>query len=301
MALSQEVQQNILFSDMLGIKDAPKVPVAVTRESINQLPPLPNPTPVAKVINTTIPGANIPVRIYIPVGDGPFPVLSYFHGGGFVLMSIDTVDEICRSLCAKSACVVMSVGYRLAPEYPYPAGPQDCITATKWMMREAGQYKGIGSSMVVAGDSAGGYMALTVAQKLTAEGVALKAQFAAYPVTDHYSGHHASWVENKEGYGLTAEVMKWFWDNFLADPSLYNEASPLRATHFAGLPPAMIITCQYDPLRDEGKAYADKLKAAGVETVYANYDNVHGFLGAGEMGLQALQTVCDFLKEKFRN
>jgi acetyl esterase len=215
-------------------------------------------------------------------------------------MSIDAVDEICRTICLKSGSVVMSVGYRLAPEYPYPVGPQDCIAATKWMISQAGNYKGIGNSMAVAGDSAGGYMALTVAQKLRAEGIALRAQFAAYPVTDHYTGHHASWQENKEGYGLTAEVMQWFWDNFLTDPSRFDEASPLRAKDVAGLPPAMIITCQYDPLRDEGKAYADKLRAAGVETVYANYDNVHGFLGIGEMGQLALQAVCDFLKDKLK-
>jgi acetyl esterase len=301
MALSQEAQQNILFSNLMGLDKANRVPVTETRERINQIPPVPNPTPVAEVINTTITEANIPVRIYIPQGDGPFPVVSYYHGGGFTLMSIDGVDEICRCICSKSGSVVMSVGYRLAPEYPYPVGPQDCITATRWMINQAADYKGIGERMAVAGDSAGGYMALTVAQKLNAEGIALKAQFAAYPVTDHYTGHHASWEENKDGYGLTAEVMKWFWDNFLTNASLFNEASPLRAVDFAGLPPAMIITCQYDPLRDEGKAYADKLQAAGVNTVYANYENVHGFLGIGEMGQQALQTACEFLKDKLKN
>jgi len=215
-------------------------------------------------------------------------------------MSVDTVDEICRSICSKSGVVVMSVAYRLAPEYPYPFGPQDCITATKWMIGQAGKYKGLGDRMAVAGDSAGGYMALTVAQKLHAEGITLRAQFAAYPVTDHYTGHHASWQENKEGYGLTAEVMQWFWDSFLTDASRFNEASPLRAVDFAGLPPAMIITSRYDPLRDEGKAYADKLAAAGVETVYVNYENVHGFLGIGEMGQQALEGACNFFKGKLK-
>lgn len=298
MALSSEAQQNIAFSDLMGIDKVSRAPVAQTRERINHIPPAPKPTPVAEVVNTTIAGADIPVRIYIPPGEGPFPVVSYFHGGGFVLMSIDAVDEICRGLCSKAGCVVMSVGYRLAPEHPYPAGPQDCLTATRWMIGQAGNYKGIGQKMAVAGDSAGGYMALTVAQKLKAEGIILKAQFAAYPVTDHYSGHHASWKENGQGYGLTAEAMKWFWDSFLPDASLADEASPLRAANFAGLAPAMIITSQYDPLRDEGKAYADKLQAAGVETVYKNYENVHGFLGIGEMGELALQAASDFLKGK---
>ena len=111
-------------------------------------------------------------------------------------MSVDTVDEICCSICLKSGCVVMSVGYRLAPEYPYPVGPQDCITATRWMIRQAGNYRGMGGRMAVAGDSAGGYMALTVAQKLSAEGIAFKALFAAYPVTDHYTGSH----DPQQGY-----------------------------------------------------------------------------------------------------
>lgn len=299
MALSQEVQQIILFSDQLGLNKASRVPVSQTRALIDQIPHAPNPTPVGEVINKNLPGSGTPIRIYIPAGEGPFPVLSYYHGGGFVLMSIDAVDEICRQLCSQAGCVVMSVGYRLAPEHPYPAGPEDCVEATRWMIKHAVDYRGMGDRMVVAGDSAGGYMALTVAQQLHAEGIRLRAQFAAYPVTDHYSGNHASWEENKEGYGLTAEVMKWFWDSYLTDVTKIEAASPLRAKQFDGLPPALIITCQYDPLRDEGKAYADKLRSAGVETVYVNYENVHGFLGIGEMGQQALLSACMFLKDRF--
>lgn len=297
MALSQEVLQNIAFANLMGLDKANRVPVAQTRETLRHIPPNPHPTPVGEIVNTVVPGVDIPVRIYIPDGEGPFPVLSYYHGGGFTLMDIDAVDDICRGICAMAGCVVMSVGYRLAPEYRYPVGPEDCVAATRWMIGQAGNYKGVGERMAVAGDSAGGYMALSVAQRLHAAGISLKAQFAAYPVTDHYTGHHASWEENKEGYGLTAEVMKWFWDNFLADASLADTASPLRAKDFSGLPPAMIITCQYDPLRDEGKAYADTLRLAGVKTVYVNYENVHGFLGAGEMGRQALQAASAFLRE----
>lgn len=145
-------------------------------------------------------------------------------------MSIDTHDEICRELCARTGAVVMSVGYRLAPEHPYPAGPDDCITATKWLIENAGKYKGIGERIAVAGDSAGGYMAAYTAQKLSAEGIRLKAQFLAYPVTDHYSAHHA----------------------------------------------------------------------AGVPVVYKNYANVQGFLGAGEMGQEAMDTACGFLRERLK-
>ncbi|MHA4812554.1 alpha/beta hydrolase [Flavitalea flava] len=296
--LSHEVQQNIAFAEQLGLPTINQRPAAESREKLKHLPPYPDPTPVGEIINTSIPAQEIPIRIYIPVGEGPFPIIAYYHGGGFTIMSIDSVDEICRELCARSGAVVMSVEYRLAPEYPYPAGPEDCITATKWMIANAGKYKGVGSRIAVAGDSAGGYMAAFTAQHLTNEGVLLAAQFLAYPVTDHYSGHHASWEENKEGFGLTAEVMKWFWDNYVNDPSLFDEASPLRAKNFSELPPALIMTCNYDPLRDEGYSYAEKLKDADVPVLYKNYENVHGFLGVGEMGQDAMNLACAFLREK---
>lgn len=194
----------------------------------------------------------------------------------------------------------MSVDYRLAPEHPYPQGPEDCVLATIWLTQNAAQFKGLGNRAAVAGDSAGGYMALYAAQALTARGVPLLAEFAAYPVTDHYSAHHPSWEENKTGYTLTAELMKWFWDNYLPDGSKVEEASILKAPDFSHFPPALIMTANYDPLRDEGKAYADKLRRFGVETTYKNYENVHGFLGLGKMGEEAMDTAGNFLKEKLR-
>lgn len=308
MALSQEVLDNVAFAEQMGYTRLNQFPPAQTREMIKQAPPNPNPTVVGEVRNLVIPGGEargaqnagvqIPVRVYIPEGQGPFPVVSYFHGGGFVLMSLDTHDEICRELCAKSGCIVMSVDYRLAPENPYPQGPEDCVAATRWLIQNAGQFNGLGDSAAVAGDSAGGYMALYVAQKLSAEGIVLRAQFAAYPVTDHYSAHHPSWEENKTGYTLTAELMQWFWDSYLPNASDIQDASILRAPDFSHLPPALIMTANYDPLRDEGKAYADKLLQAGVETIYKNYENVHGFLGLGEMGGEAMDTASNFLKKK---
>ena len=144
-------------------------------------------------------------------------------------------------------------------------------------------------------------MALYVAHKLKQEGIALKAQVVAYPVTDHYTGGHASWTENKDGYILSAEMMKWFWDNFIIDATRFAEASPLRFSNFSGLAPALIITANYDPLRDEGKAYADKLLTAGVEVVYKNYENVHGFFGTGEMGQAAMELAVRFLKDKLKS
>jgi acetyl esterase len=301
MALTEEVKNGILFAEQMGFDKLHLAPPDQTRKAMAQAPKNPNPTPVDQVINLIIPDHQILVRIYIPEGNGPFPVLSYFHGGGFVLMSLDTHDEICRQLSAKTNAIVMSVSYSLAPEHPYPAGPQDSINAVKWIMKHAATYKGDGRKMAVAGDSAGGYMAIYTALKLREEGIRLRAQVAAYPVTDHYSSAHPSWEENKEGYILSAEMMKWFWDNYITDASKFDEASPLRASDFSNLPPALIITANYDPLRDEGKAYADKLIAAGVECIYKNFENVHGFFGTGEMGQDALQQAVDFLKLKFKS
>lgn len=298
MALSQEIKDGIAFAAQMGFDKLHLAPPKQTREAMAHAPKNPNPTPVFEVINYIIPQYNIPVRIYIPYGVGPYGVVSYFHGGGFVLMNLDTHDEICRQLCKKANVILMSVDYSLAPEYPFPAGPDDSVNAVRWMFQNAATYNGDPQRMAVAGDSAGGYMALYTAQKLKEEGIELKAQFAAYPVTDHYSSHHNSWEENKDGYILTADMMKWFWDNFTIDPSTFDDASLLRTADFSQLPPALIMTANYDPLRDEGKAYADKLIHAGVEVVYKNYENVHGFFGKGEIGGQAMDTATDFLKLK---
>ncbi len=301
MALSQEVLNNLAFANQMGFDKMHLAPPVQTREMMKLAPKNPNPTQVGEVINTNITVHNIPVRVYIPEGVGLFPCISFFHGGGFTLMSIDTHDEICRQLCTRTKAVVMSVDYALAPENPYPAGINDCVNATKWFIKNANQFKGDGSKMAVVGDSAGGYMAITTAQKLHGEGINLKSQVVVYPVTDHYTSKHLSWEENKEGYILSAEMMKWFWDNFITDPTKFDEASPLRSKNLEGLAPAFIATANYDPLRDEGKAYAEKLKTAGVEVEYENYENVHGFYGTGEMGQELMNKSVAFLVQKFKN
>lgn len=301
MALSQEVLENLAFANQMGFDKMHLAPPTQTREMMKHAPKNPNPTKVGEVINITINENKIPVRIYIPEGDGIFPAISFFHGGGFTLMGLDTHNEICRQLCARTEAVVMSVDYALAPENPYPDGIVDCVNATKWFINNANIYKGDGSKMAVVGDSAGGYMAISAAQKLQLEGINLKAQVVVYPVTDHYSAGHASWDENKEGYILSAEMMKWFWDNFITDPNKFEEASPLRSNNIQGLPPLFLATANYDPLRDEGKAYADKLKAAGVKVEYENYENVHGFYGTGEMGQELMNKSVAFLKQKFKD
>jgi len=300
MQLSEEVKKAIAFAEAMSLHKLHLNPLNQTRDMIKYFPQPKNPTQVGEIINLKISHENIPVRIYIPEGSGDFPVVSFFHGGGFALMNLDTHDEICRQLCAKSQSVVMSVDYRLAPEYPYPMGPNDCVLATKWMIENAKNYRGDNSRMAVAGDSAGGYMAIWVAQRFKKEDIPLKAQLLIYPVTDHYTSNHRSWEENKEGFILTPEAMKWYWDLFLNDSTKYDEASLLRTGDFSGFPPTLVITCQYDVLRDEGKAFADKLEAAGVPTMHKNFENIHGFFATGEMGREAAQIASDFLKEQLK-
>jgi acetyl esterase len=301
MALSKEVLDTIVFAKQNGFDKLNLAPPEETREAMAKAAQDPGPTLVANMISATITQHAIPVRIYIPYGEGPFPLICYYHGGGFVLMGLETHDEICRQICKNTSCVVMSVAYKLAPEHPYPQGPESSVAAAVWLHEHAAEYNGSKENMAVAGDSAGGYMALHVARVLTTQGIALKAQFATYPVTDHYSAHHPSYQENGKDYVLTAEIMKWFWDNYVTDPALFEQASILRATDFSNLPPAMIFTCSYDPLRDEGKDYAGKLQKAGVATIYKNYENIHGFFGTGSMGQQAMQEACTFLKDKLNS
>jgi len=301
MALSKEVLDTIAFSKQHGFDKLNLAPPEVTRKAMAEATQDPGPTVVADVIRKDITHHSIPVRIYMPFGEGPFPLICYYHGGGFVLMGLETHDEICRQICNNTGCIVMSVAYKLAPEHPYPQGPESSVAAAAWLHEHAAEYNGLSGSMAVAGDSAGGYMALHVARMLTKQGIVLKAQFATYPVTDHYSAHHPSYQENGRDYVLTAEIMQWFWDLYVTDPALFEKASILRSADFSGLPPAMIFTCNYDPLRDEGKAYAGKLQQAGVPTVYKNYENIHGFFGTGSMGQQAMQEASAFLKDKLNS
>ncbi|NOW96361.1 alpha/beta hydrolase [Mucilaginibacter sp. SG564] len=298
MALSKEVLDTIAFSKEHGFDKLNLAPPEETRKAMAKAAKDPGPTQVADVIHKSITKLSIPVRIYIPFGEGPFPVVSYYHGGGFVLMGLETHDEICRQLCKNTGSIVMSVAYQLAPEHPYPQGPESSVAAAIWLFENAAEFNGTSERMAVAGDSAGGYMALYVARMLTRQSIALKAQFATYPVTDHYGANHPSYQENGTDYVLTAEIMKWFWDNYVTDPALCEEASILRSADFSGLPPALIFTCNYDPLRDEGKAYADKLQKAGVPIIYKNYENIHGFFGTEKMGEQAMQAASAFLKDQ---
>jgi acetyl esterase len=247
---------------------------------------------VASVDDTTVPGAegDRPARVYRPEGAGPFPTVLLFHGGGFVIGDLDTHDNLARAICRDAGAVVVSVDYRLAPEHPFPAGLGDCIAATRAVLSELDSLGGDGR-LAVAGDSAGGNLAAVVAQ--TVPGLA--AQFLIYPTTDG-SGDHLSRKENGTGYFLDTPTMEWFSHHYAPggdylDPRL----SPLRGT-LTGLPPAVLVTAEFDPLRDEGEAYAEALDAAGVPVVLRRYDGmIHGFMDMGAFSPGAKAAVADAL------
>lgn len=240
------------------------------------------PEEVAKVENRAISvdGGEIAVRIYTPAGEGPFPVLIYYHGGGWVIGNLDTVDVPCRMLANRAGCVVVSVDYRLAPEHKFPTATEDAYAAVKWVEEQAASIGVDPSRIAVGGDSAGGNLAAVVALMAREQGGPVLAyQMLIYPVTNH-SYDTDSYRENAEGYFLTKSTMEWFWNHYLRDEhdGQNPHASPLLAKDLSGLPPALVITAGFDPLRDEGEAYAERLKTAGVPVEATRYDGmIHGF------------------------
>ena len=251
------------------------------------------------------PGGPLRLRLYRPAGEGPFPVILFLHGGGWVLCSLDSHDNVCRELCAGAEALVVSVDYRLAPEHRFPAAIDDSFAALAWVAAHAAEIGGDASRIAVAGDSAGGNLAAAAALKARdAGGPALVGQLLVYPVTDYPSDAMASYAENDEGYGLTRASMEHYWGEYLGDaPADAPYAAPLRARDFAGLPPAFVITAQYDVLRDEGEAYAGALQAAGVPVEVTRYEGVnHGFFSLGGMvgtATEAVRDACDWLKARF--
>ncbi len=241
--------------------------------------------PVASSVDRTIPGphGDIPVRVYtpnVPAGSGALPCLAYFHGGGWVIGNPDSTDAICKAVANRAGCVVVSVDYRLAPEFKFPIPLDECYAATEWIAAHGAEIGVDGSRIAVGGDSAGGNLAAAVALRARdTNGPAIRLQLLVYPVTNHdYST--VSYADNGDGYLLTKDMMVWFWDHYLrtaadgADPL----ASPLRAGNLAGLPPAHVMTAEFDPLRDEGEAYAAALTAAGVPVTHTRYDGmIHAF------------------------
>jgi acetyl esterase len=239
---------------------------------------------VARVEDRKIPGPgpDVPVRIYTPDGRGPFPVLVWFHGGGWVVGDLETADGTARRLTAQAGCVVVSVDYRLAPEARFPAAPEDCYAVTQWVAGNAGSINAGPGRIAVGGDSSGGNLAAVVSLMARDRGgVPPVFQLLVYPVIarDFETG---SYRQNGEGYGITMDSMKWYWDLYLTNEADASNpyAAPLLAKDLSGLPPALVITAEFDPLRDEGEAYAKRLQEAGNTVMYLRYDGmIHGFFG----------------------
>ncbi len=231
------------------------------------------------------PGDEMPTRLYRPENvTGPLPILVYFHGGGFVIGDLDTHDIPCRRLCLSAGCLVVSVDYRLAPEHPFPAPVDDAWAATRWVVDHATDLGGDPSLVAVGGDSAGGNLAAVVCHLAKQDGApALVSQLLIYPGTDA-TGGMPSHKTLGHGYRLTNELMDWFTAHYFSgggDRRAFN-VSPLFADEFAGLAPAVVLIAGYDPLKDEGRAYADKLRGAGVPTEFIEYEGmIHGFITMG--------------------
>ncbi|HUQ73378.1 MAG TPA: alpha/beta hydrolase [Burkholderiales bacterium] len=246
---------------------------------------------------------NFALRVYRPVLGETLPALVYFHGGGWTIGDVDTHDVLCRQLALGARCVVVSVDYRLAPEYPFPAAVDDCLAATRYVAENAAKLK-IGG-IAVGGDSAGGNLAASVALLARdAGGPALAFQLLIYPATDQ-SCATASHERNAQGYLLTRDAIRFFRRAYLPDETDWKDwrASPLLAKSHANLPPAVVITAGYDPLLDEGRAYADRLSAAGVKVTYREFaDMVHGFIlfgGVLDTANAAVTECCAALRGAF--
>jgi acetyl esterase len=249
-------------------------------------------------------GGGVPVRVYRPAAggaDGAAPgVVAYFHGGGWCLGTIDSFDTVCRALANASGALVASVGYRLAPEHPFPAAVEDARTVVRWLGEHAAELGGDPGRLAVAGDSAGGNLAAVTARRLRDDGgPPLRLQALVYPACD--AGLNTpSYRETGDGYGLTAASMRRWWELYLdgAD-GLQPDCSPLRAADLAGLPPAFVLTVDRDVLRDEGEAYAAALERAGVPVTHRRYDGaVHGFfrwLAKADLSRRAVDEVAGAL------
>jgi acetyl esterase len=236
------------------------------------------------------PGGTIRVRLYRPRGDGPLPLVAYLHGGGWAMGTLDAFDPLCRALANASGALIASIDYRLAPEHPFPAAPDDARAAVRWLAAHAGELGADPARLGIAGDSAGGNLAAVTARRLRDDersgdagagrgGLSpLRFQALIYPVCDS-ALNTPSYRDNGSGFGLSAASMKRYWELYLdgadgRDP----DASPLRADDLAGLPPAFVLTVRHDVLRDEGESYARALEEAGVPVELRRYDGaVHGF------------------------
>ena len=298
MPLDPQARQLLAIAEKAALPPIYKLGLADARQQmLDTSTALGDGPAVDSVADRTIPGptGEISVRLYKPAGKS-LPVVVFFHGGGWVIGNIDTHDGYCRSLATASNAVVVSVDYRLAPEHKFPAAAEDAYAATRWVCDHAVALGGRPNSVVVAGDSAGGNLAAVVALMARDRGgPSIARQILIYPITD-CDFQAKSYCDFATGHFLTREAMIWFWDQYCTPKTERHQPylCPRRAESLHDLPPALVLTAECDPLRDEGEVYADKLREAGVDVTLTRYDGmIHGFTRR----FDALDKAHDALRE----
>lgn len=309
MPLTAESQAVLNVLAEQGVKALDELPAAEGRAYFNEVfkTKPEDQEAVARIQEVTIPvdDGEIPARLYVPEGDGKPPLLVHFHGGGWVYLNLDTHDAYCRTLANRAGCAVLAVEYRKAPEHPYPTPAEDCYRALCWAASNAGEMGVDGTRLGVIGDSAGGNLAAAVTLLAREHGgPSITLQVLTYPAVDAAMSQ-PSMEENAEAPLLGRPQMKWFWQHYVPRGTDVHEArlSPLYAESHADLPPAFISTAEFDPLRDEGEAYAKKLEDAGVAVDCRRYDGVfHGFMLMASLipeGAALVDAQAEFIRARF--
>ena len=280
-----------------------EIPLELLREG--GAVPTDTPAEMANVVDRTIPGpgGDIPIRLYYPRVAEDLPILVYFHGGGFVLGNIESHDSLCRKIALGADCIVMSVDYRLAPEHPFPAAPEDSLAATRWVLEHAKEIGGDPDRVILGGDSAGGNLASGVAIRLRDDGITkIRGQLLVYPWIRLRPRIEGSMVTNGTDYFLKATDLGWFEDLYLADADAeHPDASPLVIDDLTNLPRSLVITAGFDPLRDQGRTYAERLSEAGNICDHSHYAGaIHGFFGMpADISRRAVDEACAWLKATY--
>lgn len=252
--------------------------------------------PIHEVIDTK--AGDIPVRIYKDSDKTELPVMVFFHGGGFVLLGLDSHDRVCRRLCKMNECIVVSVDYRLAPEHTFPSAHEDALESINWVIQNIEHYGGDPSDLILAGDSAGGNLAACMAHRCKEQGIKLKAQILIYPWIDGKMDN-PSIDRNADGYMLTKDALFWYRKIYTPDPKEYcnPKVSPCYEEDFGGLAPAYVITAEFDPLLDDGKNYYEQLLAGGNKAEYREYKKmIHGFFNLPKLSTHSEEAYIDIRK-----
>ena len=301
MSLDPQAKTLLDYLEQSGLRDISTGSVQEARESSANRKLPPGPPARVEDRNIDVPHGTVPVRIYRPLSGDCVGGVVYFHGGGFVLGSLDGHDAVCRQISVDAACTVVSVDYRLAPEHKFPAAVDDCVAATRWVHAHALELGFDRDRLAVAGDSAGATLAAVVAQLAKAARTPpIVFQLLIYPVADLRSFETPSYIENATGLFLTRDGMRWFADHYVRDDRDRHDPrySLLASSDLAGLPPALIITAEHDPLRDEGEAYGELLRRAGNHVTTSRYPgmihafvSLYAFLDAGRTALRECTTT----------